>query len=95
MNKFINEKLMPPMMKFLNTKAVTAIKNGMLYPIPFIIIGAIFLILANFPQQNVADWIAQIGWAPIFNQAYLCFIWYYGPLCGFWYCLFLGEERRL
>ena len=54
MNKFINEKLMPPMMKFLNTKAVTAIKNGMLYPIPFIIIGAIFLILANFPQQNVA-----------------------------------------
>lgn len=61
---------MPPMMKFLNTKAVTAIKNGMLYPIPFIIIGAIFLILANFPQQNVADWIAQIGWAPIFNQAY-------------------------
>ncbi len=70
MNKFINEKLMPPMMKFLNTKAVTAIKNGMLYPIPFIIIGAIFLILANFPQQNVADWIAQIGWALIFNQAY-------------------------
>ena len=70
MNKFITEKLMPPMMKFLNTKAVTAIKNGMLYPIPFIIIGAIFLILANFPQQNVADWIAQIGWAPIFNQAY-------------------------
>ncbi|EKF50411.1 PTS sugar transporter subunit IIC [Lactococcus garvieae] len=70
MNKFINEKLMPPMMKFLNTKAVTAIKNGMLYPIPFIIIGAIFLILANFPQQNVADWIVQIGWAPIFNQAY-------------------------
>lgn len=70
MNKFINEKLMPPMMKFLNTKAVTAIKNGMLYPIPFIIIGAIFLILANFPQQNVAGWIAQIGWAPIFNQAY-------------------------
>ncbi|HAP14828.1 MAG TPA: PTS cellobiose transporter subunit IIC [Lactococcus sp.] len=70
MNKFINEKLMPPMMKFLNTKAVTAIKNGMLYPIPFIIIGAIFLILANFPQQNVADWISQIGWTPIFNQAY-------------------------
>ena len=27
MNKFINEKLMPPMMKFLNTKAVTAIKT--------------------------------------------------------------------
>lgn len=51
MNKFINEKLMPPMMKFLNTKAVTAIKNGMLYPIPFIIIGAIFLILANFPNK--------------------------------------------
>lgn len=45
MNTFINEKLLPPVMKFVNTKAVTAIKNGMLYPIPFIVIGAIFLIL--------------------------------------------------
>lgn len=70
MNGFINQKIMPPMLKFLNTKAVTAIKNGMLYPIPFIIIGAIFLILSNFPYTPIADWITKVGWSPIFNQAY-------------------------
>ena len=31
MNNFIQNKIMPPMMKFLNTRAVTAIKNGMIY----------------------------------------------------------------
>lgn len=49
MNNFIQNKIMPPMMKFLNTRAVTAIKNGMIYPIPFIIIGSVFLILGQLP----------------------------------------------
>lgn len=48
MNNFIQNKIMPPMMKFLNTRAVTAIKNGMIYPIPFIIIGSVFLILDSW-----------------------------------------------
>lgn len=67
---FVMKYIMPPMMKFLNTKAVTAIKNGMLYPIPFIIIGSIFLIFANFPYPPIANWITKVGWTPIFNQAY-------------------------
>ena len=69
MNTFINEKLLPPVMKFVNTKAVTAIKNGMLYPIPFIVIGAIFLILGQFPYQPIADYLDKIGLGPIFLQA--------------------------
>lgn len=67
---FISRFIMPPMMKFLNTRGVTAIKNGMLYPIPFIIIGSIFLILANFPIAAVKNWLTEIGWAAIFTQAY-------------------------
>ncbi|CAH0416093.1 PTS sugar transporter subunit IIC [Periweissella fabaria] len=70
MNTFINEKLLPPVMKFVNTRPMTAIKNGMLYPIPFIIIGAIFLILGNFPYQPIADYLTKIGLSPIFAQAY-------------------------
>lgn len=66
MNNFINEKLLPPVMKFVNTKAVTAIKNGMLYPIPFIVIGAVFLILGQFPIQGVQDYLNEIGLGPIF-----------------------------
>ncbi|WP_425335776.1 hypothetical protein [Weissella cibaria] len=69
MNNFINEKLLPPVMKFVNTKAVAAIKNGMLYPIPFIVIGAVFLILGQFPIQDVQDYLNQIGLGPIFMQA--------------------------
>lgn len=69
MNNFINEKLLPPVMKFVNTKAVTAIKNGMLYPIPFIVIGAIFLILGQFPIQSVQDYLNNIGVGPVLMQA--------------------------
>lgn len=69
MNNFINEKLLPPVMKFVNTKAVTAIKNGMLYPIPFIVIGAVFLILGQFPIQGAQDYLNEIGLGPIFMQA--------------------------
>ena len=39
MNNFINEKLLPPILKFVNTKAITALRNGMLYTMPFTIIG--------------------------------------------------------
>lgn len=69
MNTFINEKLLPPVMKFVNTKAITAIKNGMLYPIPFIVIGAIFLILSSFPYTPIANYLSDIGLSPIFAQA--------------------------
>ena len=29
MNEWINEKLLPPVLKFVNTKAITALRNGM------------------------------------------------------------------
>ena len=28
MNEWINEKLLPPVLKFVNTKAITALRNG-------------------------------------------------------------------
>ena len=34
MNEWINEKLLPPVLKFVNTKAITALRNGMLYTMP-------------------------------------------------------------
>ncbi|MDR0297467.1 MAG: PTS sugar transporter subunit IIC [Streptococcaceae bacterium] len=69
MNKFINETLLPPVMRFVNTKAVTAIRNGMMYPLPFIIIGSFFLILGQLPYQPLQDYLFKIGLAPIFLQA--------------------------
>lgn len=66
MNTFINEILMPPMMKFLNTKAVTAIKNGMMYILPAVIVGSIFLILGQLPWQAGQDSMNKIKLGPLF-----------------------------
>ena len=67
---FINAKVLPPIMKFVNTKAIVALKDGMVYALPFIIIGSIFLILNSFPIPAVQEWFKDIGWSVFFNQAY-------------------------
>jgi PTS system cellobiose-specific IIC component len=69
-NKFINQKIMPPVLKFVNTKPVKALQDGMIYSLPFIIIGSIFLILSNVPIPAVAAAINSSGWGAFFTQAY-------------------------
>lgn len=57
-------------MKVVNTRPMNALKNGMLYAMPFIIVGSIFLILANIPIPVVSNYLTNTGWAAIFNQAF-------------------------
>ena len=57
-------------MKFVNTKAIIALKDGMLLSLPFIMIGSLFLLLASFPIPAVANWMNQTGLTPFWNQAY-------------------------
>lgn len=66
---WVNQHIMPPIMKFVNTKAITALQNGMVYSLPFIIIGSIFLILGNIPIPAVANAINNSGWSAVFAQA--------------------------
>lgn len=70
MNEWINEKILPPVLKFVNTRPITALRNGMLYTMPFTIIGSIFLLLANLPIESVANWINDAGLSVYFNQAF-------------------------
>lgn len=70
MNEWINEKVLPPVLKFVNTKPITALRNGMLYTMPFTIVGSVFLLLANFPVAAVSEWVNNSGLAVYFNQAY-------------------------
>lgn len=67
---WVNAKIMPPVMKFVNTKAVKALQDGMIYSLPFIIVGSIFLILSNIPIPAVAQALNDSGWAAFFSQAY-------------------------
>lgn len=70
MKNFINNKILPPIMKFVNTKAIIALKDGMLLSLPFIMIGSLFLLLASFPIPAVANWMNQTGLTSFWNQAY-------------------------
>ena len=69
-SSFITNKLLPVIMKFVNTKAVKALQDGMVYALPFIIIGSIFLILSNVPVPAIATALKISGWSAFFTQAY-------------------------
>lgn len=70
MSSFITKKLLPAILKFVNTKAVKALQDGMVYALPFIIIGSIFLILSNVPVPAIATALKNSGWSAFFTQAY-------------------------
>ncbi|MGK4179413.1 PTS sugar transporter subunit IIC [Lapidilactobacillus dextrinicus] len=70
MQNFINQRILPPVMKFVSTKPINALKNGMLYVMPFTIVGSIFLLLANLPVPAWSNWMASTGMVPYWNVAY-------------------------
>lgn len=70
MKNFVNKYVLPPVMKFVNTKAIQALRDGMLLSLPFIMVGSVFLLLASFPVPAVADWMNKTGLTHFWNQAY-------------------------
>jgi PTS system cellobiose-specific IIC component len=70
MKDFLNNKVIPKMMVFINTKAIRGLKDGLLYSMPMMIIGSIFLLLANFPYTPFSNWLGSVGITPVLNQVY-------------------------
>ena len=68
MNAFLNEKVVPQVMRFVNTKAMRALKDGIMYAMPMIIVGAFFMLVGNFPVPAFTEWLAEVGIAPVFSQ---------------------------
>ncbi len=68
--EWLNKSIAPAIMKFVNTKGVTAVKNGMVATIPVIITGSIFLILAQLPVASWAAAMENSGLADICSKAY-------------------------
>ncbi|MDR0409434.1 MAG: PTS transporter subunit EIIC [Spirochaetaceae bacterium] len=68
MNDFLNQKVLPALIKIINTKTVQSFKNGMLYIMPLTIVGSIFLLLANFPWSPVVSLLNAVGLTGPFNQ---------------------------
>ena len=63
------KKFVDRMMAFVNTKGVTAIKGGIVFSMPLLIVGSIFLILANLPVPALATMLETSGITPVLNQA--------------------------
>lgn len=68
--KFINEKVLPIMMKFINSKAIQALKDGLLFSMPLLITGSIFLLIANFPLTSVVSFLDSLQITPLLTAAY-------------------------
>ncbi|MDF9825418.1 cellobiose-specific phosphotransferase system component IIC [Breznakia sp. PF5-3] len=60
MKQFLNDKVVPAIMKFVNTKAIMVLRNGILYTMPLTIIGSFFLIIACFPYDPVVEWLGEV-----------------------------------
>lgn len=65
-NSFLEEKVMPVAAKIGGQRHLLALRDGLIATMPFIVIGSIFLIIANFPIPGYADWMTSIfgpSWA--------------------------------
>ena len=70
MKTFINDKVFPAVMEFVTSKPISAIKDGMIATISLTVIGAIFLLLANFPYEPIKQLFITIGLQQHMMQVY-------------------------
>ena len=61
MGDFIQNTILPAFMKFVNTRGVRAIKDGMMFTMPLIIVGAVYLLLFQLPIEAAADFVSSLG----------------------------------
>lgn len=69
----MNEKVIPVIMKFVGSKPVIALKDGILFTLPLIMVGSVFLLLAQIPSPAFNDWVTSIlgpSWTEPLFQAY-------------------------
>jgi cellobiose PTS system EIIC component len=59
-NSYLEEKVMPVAAKIGAQRHLLALRDGLIATMPFIVIGSLFLIIANFPIPGYADWMTSI-----------------------------------
>ncbi|MFT3877479.1 MAG: PTS transporter subunit EIIC [Propioniciclava sp.] len=67
----MNDKVLPAVMAFVNTRPLQALKNGMLVVMPLTIVGSLFLLLANLPFPGYGEWLESIGLSGVLNGGYI------------------------
>ena len=70
---FINTKVLPKILVFVNSKGIIAVKDGMLSILPLTVVGSFFLVIGQIPSKEINDFIANIfgnNWTEPFMQVY-------------------------
>lgn len=49
MHSFLENRILPILLKIGNNVILVAVRNGIAFTLPFIIVGSVFLIIANLP----------------------------------------------
>lgn len=73
MAKFDPQKIITPIMKFVNMQGIIALKDGMLAILPLTVVGSIFLIIGQLPFEALNQAIASVfgkTWTEPFMQVY-------------------------
>ena len=73
MSKLDTQKIITPIMKFVNMRGIIALKDGMLAILPLTVVGSIFLIIGQLPFEGLNQAIASVfgaGWTEPFMQVY-------------------------
>lgn len=65
-----SKKVVVYISKFTNTKVIKALKDGMMFSLPFLMIGSLFLLIANLPIKSLNTLVAECGLADICSQVY-------------------------
>lgn len=70
---FINTKVLPKILTFVNSKGIIAVKDGMLSILPLTVVGSFFLVIGQIPSKEINDFIASMfgdSWTEPFMQVY-------------------------
>ena len=57
MKEWLDRAFLPMITSVVNLRPITALRNGMTYTIPIIIVGSLFFLFAHFPVDYIAQWI--------------------------------------
>ena len=85
MSKVDTQKIIAPIMKFVNMRGIIALKDGMLAILPLTVVGSLFLIVGQLPFEGLNQAIAGVFGTD------LC---HYGADFLFFNRLFLCQEQR-
>ncbi|MBP3892820.1 MAG: PTS sugar transporter subunit IIC [Atopobiaceae bacterium] len=70
MGEFLQSTIVPAFMRFVNTRGVRAIKDGMMFSMPAIMVGAVYLLLFQLPVESLANFVASTGIVPFLSHGY-------------------------